>query len=184
MRGINTAANFKFSLWLLRQFLIIGNNEKKINARNFIFSGFHTKQWDRKINQPRKIRNIQYSTESLYEKNFEIFTRLDQIQQATDKTLKYHWKKQLAMFYCMTMFYWQCFTYSVLLIMFYLGSLYLEPDSLVTWWRRIKGTKLSIVIDLVERGHVTGKKRQDLVTRGHLILKSDRKIHSIFFYLC
>lgn len=119
MRGINTAANFRFSLWLLRQFLIIGNNEKKINARNFIFSGFHTKQWDRKINQPRKIRNIQYSTESLYEKFFEIFTRLDQIQQATDKTLKYHWKKTAGNVLLhdnvlLTVFHLQCFTDYVL----------------------------------------------------------------------
>lgn len=114
MRGINTAANFKFSLWLLRQFLIIGNNEKKINARNFIFSGFHTKQWDRKVNKPRKIRNIQYSTKSLYENNFEMFTRLDQIQQATDKTLKYHWKNSWQCFIA-----WQCFTDSVSLTVFY-----------------------------------------------------------------
>lgn len=55
--------------------------------------------------------------------------------------------------------------------MFYLGSLYLEPDSLVAGWRRIKGTKLSIVVDLVERGHITGKKRQYFVKRGNLILK-------------
>lgn len=55
--------------------------------------------------------------------------------------------------------------------MFYLGSLYLKPDSLVAGWRRIKGTKLSIIVDLVERGHMTGKKRQYLVTRGNLILK-------------
>lgn len=119
MRGINTAVNFKFSLWFLRQSLLIRNNGKKTHARNFIFSGFHTKQWDRKINQPRNIRNIQYSTKSLYENNFKIFTMLDQIQQATDNTEISLKKNQLAMFYCMTVFCWQCFTDNVLLTVFY-----------------------------------------------------------------
>lgn len=39
----------------------------------------------------------------------------------------------------------------------YRGSLYLEPDALVAGWSRIKGTKLSTVVDLVQRRHVTGK---------------------------
>lgn len=187
MRGINTAANFKFSLWFLRQFLLIRNNGKKNPCSQFYILGISYKtvrsQWDRKINQPRNIRNSIRLKVCM-----KIISKFSQCQTKYSRpqtTLKYHWKKnQLAMFYCMTVFCWQCFTYSVLLIMFYLGSLYLEPDSLVTWWRRIKGTELSSVVDLVEWGHMTGKKRQDLVTRGNLILKSDRKLRSIFFYLC
>lgn len=126
MRGINTAANFKFSLWFLRQLLLIRNNGKKTHARNFIFSGFHTKQWDRKINQPRNIRNIQYSTKSLYENNFKIFTMLDQIQQATDNTeislKKTSWQ-------CFTA--WQCFADNVLLTMFYLQCF---TDYVLPWF--------------------------------------------------
>lgn len=78
-------------------------------------------------------------------------------------------------------FCWQCFTDIVLFIMFYRGSLYLEPDSLEAGWRCIKGTELSTVVDLVQRRHVTGKQWHDLVTCGYLILKEDY-IHNRFLF--